>query len=564
MDILTIRNRIKCEGVSFYDLPLRVAFYARVSTDYIEQLNSLENQKKFFADYIGNMPNWEFSGGYIDEGLSGITTKKREKFNEMIEDALNDRFDLIVTKEVSRFARNTLDSIRYTRELLHHGVAVFFQNDNINTIDEDSELRLTIMSSMAQDESRKISSRVKWGHHQAIKNGVVLGNSNIFGYRKDHKRLVIDEDQAQIVWEIFTLYATGDYTLKRLEEYFYHNGVRNSKGNRLSHTTLSNIIRNPKYKGYYVGNKVKVVDMFTKKQMFLPESEWVMYKDETGEIVPAIVSEELWDQANAILKERSLDVKTRQNKTTHQNLLTGKLVCGHCGKPFYRKDSVSPKGTRCSIWKCSGKIKNGASSCPTCSIYESEIIPILEDVFRSGQENINALSDLVLRLSKELLQKDKASERIAELNDAISLEQKKKQKLLKLNIEGRFPDSEFVRMSAECDAEIEKAQAQITDLTDQLKQKKDINSEIDEIRKMLTMAQNSLDSDEIDRTFVNQYIKRITVFPIESSSPEKPVNMRLLIELNVGKPIEKMLIKKLGRPGHTSKKMIESYEQGMK
>ena len=310
MNILKVRHQIKSEGISFYDLPLRVAYYARVSTEFMEQLNSLENQKKFFTDYIGNMPNWEFAGGYIDEGLSGITTKKRERFNEMIEDALNDNFDLIVTKEVSRFARNTLDSIRYTRELLQNGVAVFFQNDNINTIDEDSELRLTIMASMAQDESRKISSRVKWGHQQAIKNGVVLGSSNIFGYRKADRRLYIDEEQAEIVRELFTLYSTGKWTMKGLENYFYDKGIRNTKGNKLSHTTMANMIRNPKYKGYYVGNKVKVVDMFTKKQAFLPESEWVMYKDESGEIVPAIVSEEMWELANRVLEMRSIDVKT--------------------------------------------------------------------------------------------------------------------------------------------------------------------------------------------------------------------------------------------------------------
>ena len=162
------------------------------------------------------MPNWEFAGGYIDEGISGVTTKKREKFNEMIDDGLDGKFDLIVTKEVSRFARNTLDSIQYTRQLLANGVAVYFQNDNINTLDEDSEFRLTIMASMAQDESRKISSRVRWGHHQAIKNGVVLGNSNIFGYRKADKRLYIDEEQAAIVRELFELYATGKYSMKNL------------------------------------------------------------------------------------------------------------------------------------------------------------------------------------------------------------------------------------------------------------------------------------------------------------------------------------------------------------
>ncbi|MBQ5398951.1 MAG: recombinase family protein [Ruminococcus sp.] len=557
MDILSIRNQIKKDGISFKDLPLRVAFYARVSTDFLEQLNSLENQKKYFTEYIGDMPNWEFSGGYIDEGISGVTTKKREKFNEMIDDALDGKFDMIVTKEVSRFARNTLDSIQYTRELLANGVAVYFQNDNINTLDEDSEFRLTIMASMAQDESRKISSRVKWGHQQAIKNGVVLGNSNIFGYRKADKRLYIDEEQAPIVRELFELYATGKYSMKNLETYFYNKGVRNTRGNVLAHSTMSNIIKNPKYMGYYVGNKVKVVDMFTKKQKFLPEDEWVIYKDESGEVVPAIVSEELWQRANEVLKLRSLDVIQKQNKTNHNNLLTGKLICTHCGKPYYRKDTVSKKGTANSAWRCSGKIKNGKDSCPSLTIYEHEIIPILEDVFKSSQRNIKELSELILKLSEEILSTNEGANRIETLNKSIANEQKKKQKLLQLNIEGKYPDNEFVRMSAECDNEISRFQNEIDEISNQLTGRKDINKELAEIRSILNLAAESLNDDEIDRSFVDRFIKRILVYPEENG-------MRLEIELNAGEKISKSLIKPVGRTGQMSKKMIESYEKGLK
>ena len=325
-----------------------------------------------------------------------------------------------------------------------------------------------------------------------------------------------------------------------------------AKGNKLSHTTMANMIRNPKYKGYYVGNKVKVVDMFTKKQAFLPESEWVMYKDETGEIVPAIVSEEMWELANRVLEMRSLDVKTKQHKTVHQNLLTGKLWCAHCGKPYYRKDSVSPKGTRCSIWKCSNKIKNGADSCPSCSIYESEIVPILDDVFRSAQDNIASLSDLIQSLSRELLQKDNMSDVIKQLNDTVATEQKKKQKLLQLNIEGKFPDSEFIRMTAECDAEIAKAQEEIDRLTDSIKQKKDVNDQMEQIRKILLLAQKSLSKENIDRSFVDQFIKRITVHVENPETHENPVKMRLEIELNTGKSLEKSLIKTLIHRGQRS------------
>lgn len=557
MNIYAVRQQLKLEGKSFYDLPLRVTYYARVSTEMKQQLNSLDNQIAYYEDYIRSHPDWTFVPGYVDEGISGVTTKKREQFNEMVEDAAAGAFDLIITKEVSRFARNTLDSLQYTRQLLACGVAVFFQNDNINTLDEDGELRLTIMSSMAQDESRKISSRVKFGHQQAIKKGVVLGNSNIFGYRKLDKRLVIDEEQAAVVRELFELYATGKYSMKQLETYFYDKGFRNSKGNKFSHTTMSSIISNPKYKGYYCGNKVRVVDLFTKQQEFLPEDEWVMYKDETGETVPAIVSEELWEKANEVLRARSQDVKTRQNKTVHQNLLTGKLVCAHCGRPYYRKDGKAKNGEPCSIWRCSGKINNGADSCPSCSLYENELIPILEEVFRESQSNIGALADQMAAIVEDILQTKDGAARIGDLNKAVEMEERKKQKLLQYNVSGQMSDKEYLSQLSACNREIERLQGEIAALTDILREKRDFSAEIARVRSILTLAQKSLDADEISRPFVDRFIKEIVVSAEEGC-------VRLEIRLNAGDTIVKTLEKAGGRSGLTSKKMIEAYENGMK
>ena len=159
MDIHNIRLELRQKTI--YEIPMRVTFYARVSTDSEEQLNSLTNQVSYYEEMINKNSAWTYVTGYVDEGLSGISTKKRENFHRMIDDAKAGLFDLILTKEISRFARNTLDSIQYPRDLLSAGVAVFFQNDNIKTLDEDSELRLSIMSSIAQDELRKLSSRVK-------------------------------------------------------------------------------------------------------------------------------------------------------------------------------------------------------------------------------------------------------------------------------------------------------------------------------------------------------------------------------------------------------------------
>ena len=179
--------------------------------------------------------------------------------------------------------------------------------------------------------------------------------------------------------------------MKQLEQLFYEQGYRNHNGNKIAHSTLSGIISNPKYKGYYVGNKVRIVDMFTKKQKFLPPEEWVMFKDETGEIVPAIVSEDLWDKANKILTRRSEDVKNRQGICNHANLLTGKLYCTHCGAPYYRRESKSKDGKVNSKWVCSNKINNGADACPSFPIYEDEIKPILFEVFSETRVDVEAL-----------------------------------------------------------------------------------------------------------------------------------------------------------------------------
>ncbi len=557
MDIYAVRDRIKKENINFMNLPLRVTFYARVSTEFNVQLNSLDNQITYYTDFIKSNPNWEYVEGYVDEGISGVSTAKRERFNEMIEDGKLGLFDLVITKEVSRFARNTLDSIRFTRELLSNGVAVYFQSDNINTLDEDSELRLTIMSSMAQDESRKISNRVRFGHHQAIKNGTVLGTNNMFGYTKKDGKLIVNEEQAEFIRELFEMYATGKFSMKQMEKHFYQKGVRNSKGNKLSHSTMGNIIRNPKYKGYFVGNKVVITDLFTKKQKFLPEEEWVMYKDETGETVPAIVSEELWEKANEVLYMRSQDVITAQHKTVHQNLLTGKLICSHCGKPYYRKDAVGKNKEKMSKWVCSGKIKNGADSCPSHAIYESEIKPIIEDIFKSGQQNIEELSACVLKLVSELLDANDNQAEINKINQDIITQEKMKTKLLQHNTNGNITDDDFVKMTADCNSEIERLHQQLDILTATEKTEQDMKKELANIKAILKAAEKHIDDEEIDKAFVDRYIKEIIVYPEEDVT-------RFEIRLNAGTTIEKFLENTKGRTGHISKKMIKAYEESMK
>ena len=555
MDLHMIRQELKRRSI--YDLPLRVTFYARVSSESDEQLNSLGNQISYYENLIRKNAAWTFVAGYVDEGISAATTKKRDNFHRMVEDAKAGLFDLVITKEITRFARNTLDSIQYTRELLGAGVGVFFQNDNINTFDEDSELRLTIMSGIAQDELRKLSSRVKFGHQQAIKNNVVLGNSRIFGYTKDDGRLVIDEEQAAMVRRLFELYATGEYSMKQIETLFWQEGYRNHNGKKIAHTTMSNMIANPKYKGYYVGNKVKVIDLFTKKQKFLPPEEWVMFKDETGQIVPAIVSEELWDAANAVLKKRSDDVKSRQGICNHANLLTGKLYCTCCAAAYYRRDSVDRQGNKNSKWVCSGKIKNGADSCDSFAIYEEELKPLLLEVFQEAEPQVEALIEEYVEMYKAIHQGEDLSKRVSALEASIATIQKKKQKLLAFNAMGELSDQDFLAMNKECTRELEAAQQELQELTAQRDSAADFKKQIDTVRKCLREAQRDAETGVINKEFVDRYIDKIFATPEDSGT------LRLQIKLFTGEVTDKYLTSLRSRTGHTFKKMVEAYEQNL-
>ena len=561
MDIHSIRQMLRMKSI--YDIPLRVTYYARVSSESDEQLNSLGNQISYYEDFIKRNAAWTFVPGYIDEGLSGISTKKRENFNRMVEDADEDKFDLLLTKEISRFARHTLDSIQYTRQLLSAGVGVFFQNDNINTFDEDSELRLSIMSSIAQDELRKLSSRVKFGHQQAIKDSVVLGNSRIFGYFKDGGRLVIDEEQAVMVRELFELYATDEYSMKQIETIFWEKGYRNLNGKKIAHSTMANMIANPKYKGYYVGNKVKVVDMFTKKQKFLPPEEWVMFKDETGEIVPAIVSEELWEQANAVLHKRSEDVKNRQGICNHANLLTGKLFCTHCGTPYYRRESKDKQGNKNSKWVCSGKINNGKDSCPSFPIYEEEIKPLLFEVFRDTADASAAMLQEYEQMYRSMVSDGSIEKKIEAAQSAIELALKKKSKLLELVALDSISPADFKSMTADCNAEIKALEQELAELREQQESSEEFRTNMERIRRVLRDAEQDCRNGEITKEFVDTFIDKIFVTPEEDGSA------RLDIKIFTGESCEKYLekLKRRSNPesrtGHTFKKMIEAYEQGL-
>ena len=440
MNVLRIRNELR-NGKSIFDLPLRVTFYARVSTDKDEQINSLENQIQYYTELIQSKPNWTYIEGYIDEGISGTSTKKRDSFNRMIRDAKAGRFDFIITKEISRFSRSTLDSIQYTQELLEHDVGVLFQNDNINTLDSDSEFRLVVMAGVAQDEVRKLSERLKFGFRQAIKNGHVLGNDKLWGYDKKDCVLTINEEEAQVVRRIFDLYANQQMGIRRISQMLYDEGFTSRKGNAFNVLTIRHILCNPKYKGWYCANKSQTVDYRSKRKVFLEEDEWVMYPDPS---IPAIVSEELWDRANALYKRRSQQMMSHQSAAEFHNRYpySGKIICEEHGTSFHRQVLKSSKGEK-EVWQCRVYRNRGRAACSAPQLRTTELDQIMAQIFDQLAQNKQAMIDAVVTILQSIPDEHDYAQDIRHIEEDLSAIQAKKDRLLEMSIQGVITLAEF-------------------------------------------------------------------------------------------------------------------------
>lgn len=510
MNIYYVREKLR--NCSIYDIELNVAYYARVSTEKVEQQASIKHQEEHFEELIHSNNRWKFAGSYIDDGISGIHADKREEFQRMLRDAKLGKIDMIITKEISRFARNTLDSIQYTRKLLSYGVCVWFQNDGINTIDDDSEFRLTIMAGVAQDEIRKLSSRVKFGHAQSIKNGVVLGH-RMYGYSNNQGKLELVPEEADMVRMIFQDYASGIST-PRIEKKLWDMGYRSFKGGKINRDVIKNIIRNPKYKGYYCGGKVKVVDMFTKKQEFLPQSEWIMFKDD-GSRVPQIIDETTWEKANAYLRERGEAIKSRRTSFKNENIFTGKLFCANDGAPYWMKQHYI-RGKEDVRWVCSYKIKNGAASCDSFGLAESELKEVIADLINESSENI----DNILKEYFEILQStiknipDNKSE-ISRLEKQIETLKQKREKILEYNLDGKISDDEFISRNKEYVKQIKQTESHIRELQN-IKSPEPVEIQLSAIKEQLEKFKGVTPKD-INRQIVNELFEKITVEPLAAT-----------------------------------------------
>ena len=485
MNLLEIRDNLKL-GKTIFDLPLKVTYYGRVSTDKYEQLNSLQNQINYYEELIKKNPNWIYIGGYVDEGISGTSTFKREQFLKMLRDANNHKFDLILTKEISRFSRNTLDSIKYTQELLNNDIGVFFECDNINTFMPDSELRLTIMASMAQEEVRKLSERVKFGFQRSIKKGRVLGNNAIWGYYKNDGKLIIDDNEVQIIKNIFEMYVYKHLGMRKIGYELYKLGYKNKNDKPFTQSSIKNILINPKYKGYYCGNKTRIIDYRLKKKMNIDEKDWMYYPDK--ETVPAIVSENLWNEAQKIIKSKSLS----NNKKIYTNRysLSGKIFCGIDNNSYLRKVNIS-KGIakrKKIFWACGNYLKYGLSNCNNSMLYEDILKKILIKLFNSLEINKEQIvNDLLLEYKNNINYYDEKD--INNKNKQINNINKKKNILLDLRLNEEIEAIEFKNKNNFYDNQIKKLQ-----------------EEIENIRSKISIVSKEIYFLDLEKTILNKLV----------------------------------------------------------
>lgn len=492
---------------------IRVAAYCRVSTDKTDQTNSLESQKRYFNEYINRNPLWKLYNIYVDDGISGTNTKKRAAFNQMIKDAKCGKFDLIITKEISRFARNILDSVGYTRELKAIGVGVIFLNDNINTLDNDAEMRLAFLSTMAQEESRKTSERVKWGLRRQMENGVVLGR-DMLGYDVRNGKLIVNEEGARTVRLIYHKFLDEGKGAHRIAKELREEGIKTSSRMKdWSYTVILRILRNEKYCGDLVQQKTYTPDYLThQKKRNHGEVETVTIRDHHE----PIISRKRFEAVQRELERRKPSQST-VGTFANRYALSGKIVCAECGARFVRRQKKRKDGTFNVKWVCAESQKHGENhkdkdgenaGCTANSISDKDIKELLQTVTACA---MSCRKDVTVRLIDTVESVVKTvgdNDNTTLLRKEIERCEEKKKKLLDMCLNGYIKAQEYKNA-------YDSLESQINDLEEKLIKEKSCvktrGGKEKNIRDIKEYAQSISRGEEWSDAFYRNIVDKIVV-----------------------------------------------------
>ena len=495
---------------------LQVAAYCRVSTDKDDQANSFEAQQRYFRERIEREPDWVLQGIYADEGISGTSTRKRVEFNRMIHAAEMGKIDLIVTKEVSRFARNTVDALKITRELRRRDVGVLFLNDNIDTRDNDSEFRLSIMSSVAQEESRKTSDRSKWGQTRSMEQGVVFGGS-LLGYDVQGGKMTVNLEGAKVVQLIFHKYLQERKGCSTIARELREAGILSSRGKcSWSSATVTKILKNEKYCGDLVQKKTYTPDFLTHEKRYNHGQEpRVEIKDHHE----PIIDRETWQAVQQELHRRN----RAQGSGGHGNRypLSGKIRCGECGKSFIRRTKTRTDGSSYRRWCCFTATNeglrrtDGAGNAIGCSVGRQIREDVAVDILQRSVEAVTldqkaVISDLTRIIERVLSNSaDDGQVELQRLELELEKLQKRSDAILDRFLDQTIGKADFQRARSRCEAEITQTQERIEAIRQRQKLDTDTKTLKPDIRAAITGIVSGRTADD---DFYGHLLQQMTVY----------------------------------------------------
>ena len=502
-----------------------VASYCRVSTDKDDQANSFEAQQRYFKEYIDRQPDWELYRVYADEGITGTSTKKRVQFNRMISDAKMGKFSLIITKEVSRFSRNILDTIGYTRELKALGIGVLFMNDGISTLELDAELRLSIMGSIAQEESRKTSSRVKWGQTRQMERGVVFGRS-MLGYDVKDGRMTINPEGAELVRLIFHKYGVEQKGTSIIARELREAGYKTLTGNtRWNNSHIVKILKNEKYVGDLVQKKTYTPDYLTHQKKYNNGAEEKVCLTDHHK---PIIDRELWNKVQSELQRRN---HHGQLAIGHGNryVFSGKIRCSLCGAAFVARKKRYQNGTVNKKWGCFTATNEGTSHIdPMGNPVGCNIGIMLRDdfameVLKTASEAVLAspkwITELVSTCAREEIQRSEiiSGDSAEKLEYEIRQLTQKKESILDAFFSKDITKEEMRLMNERYDRQMAELQTSLR----AAREREQLTYETATLKGDVKMHIGDLVGREVDESFCKSILDTITVYP------ERRVELRL-------------------------------------
>ena len=480
---------------------LRIAAYCRVSTDSDEQAGSYETQVAHYTDYISRNPEWELAGIYADDGISGTNTKKREGFNEMIDDCVAGKIDKVITKSISRFARNTLDCLKYVRKLKELNIDIYFEKENIHTLEASGELLLTIMASLAQQESQSLSQNVKLGLQFRYQDGKVQINHNHFlGYTKDADgNLIIVEEEAKVVRRIFREYLEGS-SFRDIAEGLERDGIKTGgKKSKWHLSTVQGILRNEKYIGDALLQKTITTDFIEKTRIKNDGSLPQYYvKDSQPAIIPkdifTQVQEEMARRANLFSGDESKKRRVYSSKYALSSICT----CSRCGD-IYRRIAWNNRGKHSVVWRCCTRVEHGPSACDAPTIQEEELQNATVKAINMVLKCSDSMQDILKGNIEKVLREAHTDGKIEALNAVLEAKQHELAQLAKQNVD----------YSAVAD-EVDKLREQKQELLVEKANTEGYKMRIQELGELL--KKDCTELTEYDERMVRSYIKGIKVF----------------------------------------------------